>query len=115
MNETLPLIWSALAGVVLGAIFFGGLWWTVRRGAVSPRPAWWFLVSALLRMGIALAGFYLVADHRWQRLLACLIGFIFARLLVTWLTRPSANATGLAAVNKRASSLFHPPAHSEKK
>ena len=115
MNETLPLILSAVAGVLLGVIFFGGLWWTVRRGAVSPRPAWWFLGSALLRMSIALAGFYLVADNRWQRLAACLIGFILARLVVTRLTRSPANTTGLTAVNKRVSSHFHPPAHSENK
>lgn len=114
MNETLPLILSAVAGVLLGVIFFGGLWWTVRRGAVSPRPAWWFLGSALLRMGIALTGFYLVADGHWQRLLACLIGFILARLLVTRLTRPPANTTGLIATSKRASSLFPPPANPAK-
>ena len=37
---TLVLAW--VAGVVLGAIFFGGLWWTVRKGVSSKRPALWF-------------------------------------------------------------------------
>ena len=26
---------SLAAGILLGAIFFGGLWWTVRHGALS--------------------------------------------------------------------------------
>ncbi len=50
-----------LAGGALGAMFFGGLWWTVLRGASSATPARWFLASALLRMGLTLAGFHVVA------------------------------------------------------
>ena len=89
MNDTLMLVFAWLAGGALGAIFFGGLWWTVRRGVSSSRPALWFLGSALLRMSIALAGFYLVGRGHWERLLVCLLGFVMARLVVTWLTRPS--------------------------
>ena len=76
------------AGVLLGAIFFGGLWWTVRKGVSSKRPALWFFGSLLLRMSIALAGFYFVRGGHWERLLLCLLGFVLARLVVTWLTRP---------------------------
>ena len=89
MNETLILIFAWMAGAILGAIFFGGLWWTIRKGLASMRPANWFFVSLLLRTGIALAGFYFVADGQWKRLLACLFGFLVARLAVTWLTRPT--------------------------
>ncbi len=87
MNETLTLLLAWMAGGVLGAIFFGGLWWTVRKGVLSPNPALWFLGSMLLRMGIALAGFYFVAGGQWQRLVACLLGFLMARFCVIWLTR----------------------------
>lgn len=89
MNDTLGLVLSLIAGVGLGAVFYGGLWWTVRRGISSPRPALWFIGSLLLRTGITLGGFYLVADGQWQRLLLCLLGFVLARPLVTRLTRPS--------------------------
>ena len=58
------------AGVLLGAIFFGGLWWTVRKGVSSEQPAFWFFGSLLLRMSIALAGFYFVSDGHWERLAA---------------------------------------------
>ncbi len=87
MNETLMIILSGLAGIGLGGIFFGGLWWTVRKGLASPRPALWFLGSMLCRTGIALAGFYFVGSGNWKRILACLLGFIIARFIVVRLTR----------------------------
>jgi F1F0 ATPase subunit 2 len=74
-------------GLVLGAVFFGGLWWTVRKGVSAPRPALWFVGSMLLRTSVVLAGFYFVADGDWQRLLVCLLGFVIARFLVMRLTR----------------------------
>jgi F1F0 ATPase subunit 2 len=89
INDILPLLFAWGIGVLLGAIFFGGLWWTVRKSLSSERPASWIFASLLLRMGVTLTGFYLVADGQWQRLLLCLLGFIMARLVVTWLTRPS--------------------------
>jgi F1F0 ATPase subunit 2 len=89
MNEPLALLLPLVAGVLLGAMFFGGLWWTVRKGVSSTRPALWFFGSLLLRMSMALAGFYFASGGHWERLLLCLLGFVMARLLVTWLTRPS--------------------------
>ena len=90
MNETLGLALALATGVLLGAIFFGGLWWTVRKGVSSDRPALWFCGSLLLRMSVALAGFYLVAGGHWERLLVCLLGFVMARLAVMRLTRSPA-------------------------
>lgn len=89
MDDPVMLVLALLAGVVIGAVFFGGLWWTVRRGSASQRPALWFLGSLLLRMGFTIAGFLLVADGHWQRMLSCLAGFVIARLVVTSLTRPA--------------------------
>src|SRR5208282_2479021 len=94
MNEALTLALSWLAGCGLGAIFFGGLWWTVRRGLSSPRPQLWFLGSMLLRMSIVLLGFYLVGRGQWQRILLCLIGFVMARLVVIRQTRTSGDEPG---------------------
>ncbi|WP_343222576.1 ATP synthase subunit I [Prosthecobacter sp.] len=87
MNDPLSMMLSFAAGLLLGAVFFGGLWWTIRKGLSSPRPALLFLGSAVLRMGIVVAGFYFISNGQWQRLLACMAGFIIARLVVTWLTR----------------------------
>ncbi|MEO8079414.1 MAG: ATP synthase subunit I [Caldimonas sp.] len=88
MAETLPALAAGAAGAVLGAIYFGGLWWTVSRLASFRRPALSVAVSALLRMGLALGGFYLIAGGDWLSLLACLLGFVAARAVVTGVTRP---------------------------
>ena len=87
MIEAPALIFALLAGVMLGAIFFGGLWWTVRLGISSEWAAVWFLGSLLLRTTIALAGFYFVSQGDWRKVLACLLGFLIARFLVVLLTR----------------------------
>ncbi|MBE0602643.1 MAG: ATP synthase subunit I [Deltaproteobacteria bacterium] len=95
MNETVILAAALAAGLLLGAMFFGGLWWTVRKGVSSRQPAVWFSCSLLLRMGIALAGFHYVGRGHWARLLACLLGFAVARVLVTRLTAPPAGRPNL--------------------
>ena len=87
MNEILILVLACMAGGALGAIFFGGLWWTVHRGVFSKSPALWFLGSMLLRMSIVLFGFYFVGRGDWERLVTCLLGFIIARFIVMRLTR----------------------------
>jgi F1F0 ATPase subunit 2 len=101
MNEILLPTLALSAGLLLGAIFFGGLWWTVRKGVSSEQPAFWFLGSLLLRMSIALAGFYLVSGGHWQRLLVCLVGFVIARLVVTRLARPSGDGQSLPVQGAR--------------
>jgi F1F0 ATPase subunit 2 len=88
MNESVSLMDALFAGVLLGTMFFGGLWWTVRQGVSAKRPARWFLGSLLLRTGIVLAGFYFVASGHWERLLLCLLGFVIAHFMVTRFTGP---------------------------
>jgi F1F0 ATPase subunit 2 len=73
----------AFAGALLGAVFFGGLWWTTRKAALSVQPAAWVGGSLLLRMAIVLPGFYWIGDGRWDRLLACLLGFVVARFVIS--------------------------------
>jgi len=82
MTDSLTLLPAFAAGLVVGALFFGGLLWTVRRGVASSRPELWFFCSMLARMAIALTGFYLVGGENWQRWLLCLLGFILARFIV---------------------------------
>jgi F1F0 ATPase subunit 2 len=87
MNDNWSWILAGGAGLALGAIFFGGLWWTVRKGLSSTRPALWFFASMLLRMVVALTGFYLIGGAHFERLLACLLGFLAARCMVIRLSR----------------------------
>lgn len=90
MRELMIWVLVVLAGVGLGAIFFGGLWWTVRKGVASRQPALWFLGSLLLRLGLVIAGFALVGGGDWRRLLLCLLGLLIGRIAVTRLTRTDA-------------------------
>jgi F1F0 ATPase subunit 2 len=100
MNDTLILALALAAGAGLGAIFFGGLWWTVQKGVSSKLPALWFFGSLLLRTSIALGGFYLVSGGHWKRLLACLVGFVIARFILTRLA-------GLPVHNSPAKKASH--------
>jgi len=90
MNEAVTLVAAGVAGLLHGAIFFGGLWWTVRKGVSAKRPALLFLVSLVLRVVVVVAGFAVIGDGHWQRLLVCLLGFVIARFMVTWLAGPPA-------------------------
>lgn len=91
MTESFHLVLATAAGLLLGAFFFGGLWWTVRRALTRGQPALWFLGSLLLRVSITVAGFYLAGSGHWQRLALCLCGFIAARLVMQRFTRVSAD------------------------
>lgn len=94
MNEFGFQALAALAGGLLGTIFFGGLWLTVNRSLTHPNPALLFFASLMLRMSVTLAGFYLIGSDHWRNWLACLLGFMVARLIVRRLTRAPPGGPG---------------------
>jgi F1F0 ATPase subunit 2 len=87
MNETLLMIATFVGGIALGIIFFGGLWFTVKKLITAKVPALWMLGSFILRAGIVLFGFYFIGARNLQRLVSCLIGFIAARFVVIHFTK----------------------------
>jgi F1F0 ATPase subunit 2 len=99
MGEATDLIEALLAGVLLGAVFYYGLWWTVRGSVAAKRVSLWLTGSFVLRTIIAVSGFYWVSQGDWlspvnshghadwRRLTSCLLGFVIARIGVTRLTR----------------------------
>ena len=87
MNETLILTLASVMGMFLGAVFYGGLLWTVHKGISSKSPALWFFGSGLARMSITLLGFYSISGGRLNRLSACFLGFLVARIVISHLTR----------------------------
>jgi F1F0 ATPase subunit 2 len=94
MNEPLILAGDLLAGILLGTFFFGGLWWTIRSRSPSQWSGLVFAASFLIRMAVAAAGFYFVSHGDWRKLVACLVGFLLARIAVTRLIRvPAAKST----------------------
>lgn len=87
MSDILHLILAFIAGTVLGLIFFGGLWFTVKKAVGAKIPALWFFSSLFLRLGVVMIGFYYIVQVGLKPLIICLIGFILARILVTYFTK----------------------------
>ena len=84
MNElTLRYALLVLWGMLLGTIFFGGLWMTVRQMQQSRHPAVLFLGSVVVRTTIVLAGIWFVCGRDAAAMIACLLGFVGLRLLAT--------------------------------
>ena len=70
-----------VAGLTVGAVYFGGLWWTTRRLPECKRPGLTMLASLALRMSMVVGGFYLLSLFgRWEPMAAGLVGLIVARL-----------------------------------
>jgi len=76
-------ILAVMGGVVSGIIFFGGLYWTVRKVPDSKNPALLSLISLVVRMMITLSIFYLVMDGKWQYIITALICFLTVRLFIS--------------------------------
>ena len=82
MNEFTALLPLVFAGVILGLLFFGGLWWTIKRCVSAKRPALLFAGSLLLRMIFTMGGFYLFCQGDLKRWAFCTAGFLIGRGIV---------------------------------
>ncbi|MDI1230812.1 MAG: ATP synthase subunit I [Methylobacter sp.] len=72
------LVWGAL----LGLMYFGGLWLTLRRLTEVKYQTVWVLGSLAIRNVLAVVGFFPVVKLGWQYALICLLGFILVRFIV---------------------------------
>ena len=86
MNEIIHILLASVCGTLIGTLFFGGLWLTVKKGLVSKTPGLLFASSFFLRTGIVLLGFYYVSQGHWQNLLCWFLGFLTARIVIIRLT-----------------------------
>jgi F1F0 ATPase subunit 2 len=79
-----PSIASAVcAGILLGGMYFGGLWWTVARMPLVRQPLNLYFGSLFVRLAIVLTAFYGVLSYSgWPQWVAALLGFVTARLLL---------------------------------
>ncbi len=91
------LIASAALGAALGIVYFGVLWRSVQRLPLARHPLLWLIGGAVLRIAMLLAAFSVVMDGRWERLVACLAGFIVARFVMVRRLRPQPAARGPAS------------------
>ncbi|AGL03412.1 F1/F0 ATPase, subunit 2 [Desulfoscipio gibsoniae DSM 7213] len=84
-------------GLGLGLFYFGGLWLTVRRLPVARRPGLLAAGSFVVRTGGCLWGFYLVMAGQWECILACLAGFVTARLILVRQLRPACHTAAIGS------------------
>jgi len=102
-NEIFIQTLAFVTGTLLGGLFFGGLWLTVRTMINTKLPQIWFIVSLLLRTGITMAGFYFVCAGHLDRLVLCLSGFIIARFIVNRIIGTPTKSTNTAQEASHAS------------
>jgi len=87
--ESATIIAAVCAGLLLGGLYFGGLWWTVRRMPHVRHPLNLYFGSLIVRVAIVVAAFHGVLGYfGWPRLVASLVGFVAARLLLIRLIAP---------------------------
>jgi F1F0 ATPase subunit 2 len=85
MNSAFNILAALVEGALLGALFYVGLWLTVRKGLSSAHPALLFLASLILRVTAVVAGFYYISHGEWRLLAASLGGFLISRTCALWI------------------------------
>ncbi len=84
ISEMFTIAVAAVLGLVLGGFYFGGLWWTVRRMPRTRAPLSLYFGSLAVRLALVLTAFYGVLTYSsWLPLVASLIGFLVARIVLT--------------------------------
>ncbi|MEE4607757.1 MAG: ATP synthase subunit I [Desulfobacteraceae bacterium] len=80
----LPELCLALAwGLLLGAYYFGGLWWTVRRLPGRARPGRLLLASFGLRLVPVMLGLALLLERGPAPMAVALGGLVAVRIALT--------------------------------
>ncbi len=87
MSHIVSAVLTLVAGALLGACFFGGLWLTVRLCLPSTHGAALFAASFIARCAVVLGGFFLASSEGWRGLALCACGFLLARQIVVHSTR----------------------------
>jgi F1F0 ATPase subunit 2 len=92
LSPSLLFSWASVAalviGMIVGIIYFGGLWLTIRGMTHTQRPALLFIASFVARTAFSIAIIYWMMgrspDGSVVPLLLCVAGFLVMR---TWLVR----------------------------
>lgn len=82
MNDAVTWAGAPLAGAVLGLLFFGGLWWTIRKLPRMKRPGLWLVTSFVLRAAVVVVGFWAVMQGNPLRVLLAMAGFLAVRFIL---------------------------------
>lgn len=77
-------------GMLLGLIFFGGLYLSVQRIGRVKNPGPLMLVGGVLRMAVLLCGLYFLGSNDIYRFLAALAGVVVVKfVIIIWVSKKS--------------------------
>lgn len=80
--EEMKMILAFIVGALLGVVFFGGLYVTVKKLSSMKYPALFMMLSLLVRLVIMAGGIYLIMDGEIRNLLSAMAGILIVRFLM---------------------------------
>ena len=94
MADVFSYACAFVVGILLGVIYFGGLWLTVSRLSRIKHPGLVTVGSLLFRLSALIVGFYLImGEGHWLQLLVCLGGVLVSRKFMVWRSKSMAVTT----------------------
>ncbi|MGC9314295.1 MAG: ATP synthase subunit I [bacterium] len=79
----LGIILSVTAGGIVGLVFFGGLWLSVKSIPTAKNPAAFMLLSFVARIAVFVAAFYAIAKWgNWAHLVIALASALIVRSIL---------------------------------
>ncbi len=76
-----------ITGLLVGIIFFGGLYWTVQKINEVSNPSILIALSFVLRMAVLLFGLYYVSKSGYKDVLFALAGIMLMRYILIFTIR----------------------------
>jgi len=80
--EAVPVALAAAGGGLIGLLYFGTLWWTVRRLPSARHPAMLVAGSFVIRGAAAAGGIVVVSGGQLLALVAAVAGFLAGRTIL---------------------------------
>ena len=93
MNELIAILISISSGIILGMVYFGGLWLTLQRVRTTKQPALLTLASFMGRSALCILGFYLISGIGLRGLALCLAGFVLVKIALIRMLGPGTSTT----------------------
>lgn len=73
---------SFLIGLLLGSIYFGGLYYSTQKFNNAKNPALFMILSFILRMGFLITGFYYLSKSGYKNILIGLLAVMLVRFFM---------------------------------